>query len=136
MKEQATSQARQSSGARAADSNGTVELLEEGLAEAKELVGIQISLAREEALTQLRSLKQAAIALGAAVALGLTGLSALLTALIVAAGWVVGVALSGTLVVVATAIGIWGRSKIPQHPMTETKDRIVDDANSVRRKLS
>jgi hypothetical protein len=133
MKEQATSGSCRTT---EVDSEGTVELLEEGFAEAKDLVRLELSLARVEALTELRALKESAIAFGAAVALGLLGVSALLAALIVATGWVVGVVLGGALLIAAALLGLWGRSKVPQRPMVETKGRLVSDAKSVRRRLS
>jgi hypothetical protein len=133
MKEQATVEAHRTPGI---GSDGTAELLEEGLAEAKELVRLEVSLAREEGLTELRGLKDAAIAFGAAAVLGLAATAALLAALVVATSWVVGLVVGAALLIAAVGCGVWGRSKIPTRPMEATKDRIAHDASSVRRRLS
>jgi len=81
------------------ESYSTVEIAKQAFDEAKELVGLEVQLAKVEAMTELKRLRSAAIAAGVAFALLLLALSALVSASILALGASVisGLAVAGVL---------------------------------------
>jgi uncharacterized membrane protein YqjE len=119
------------------DEMSTIDLLQETLRDAKELVRIEVELAKEEAKQQIKDTKGAAIAFSAATVLALLGFAMLLTAILLAIGPTPVVALIMTAVLLAAAVvvALVGRAKIPRTPMVRTRARVERDVEELRNHL-
>jgi uncharacterized membrane protein YqjE len=112
----------------------TVELAKQAFDEAKELISLEVQLAKVEALTELRRLRNAAIAAGLAFAFILLALSALVTALILALGAsaIYGLAVAAGLLVLGGIAAAYAYSAVPKTPLDQTRERLKDDIQRLR----
>ncbi|MFZ5895084.1 MAG: phage holin family protein [Myxococcota bacterium] len=112
----------------------TVELAKQALTEAKELLELEIQLAKVEAREELKRVKSAAIAGGVAFALVLLGLSACVTAIILAIGVaaVYALAVAGVLLLAGGAAAAYAYSTVPKAPLDQTRERLKDDIKRLR----
>ena len=112
----------------------TVEVTKQVLADARELIALEVQLAREEVKEELRLAKQAAIAGAAAACVLLLSLCAAIVALILALGGEPAHALvvALTLLVVALAAGAYAYAAVPKQPMERTKNRLAEDAKRLK----
>jgi uncharacterized membrane protein YqjE len=119
------------------DEMSTLDLLQETIRDAKELVRIEVELAKVEAKQQISDTKGAAIAFGAATTLGLLALAMLLTAILLAIGPtpVVALIMMAVLLVGAVVGALIGRAKIPRTPMVRTRARVERDVEELRNHL-
>ena len=105
------------------ESGSTVEIAKQALAEAKELIELEIQLAKVEARDELKKMKAAAIAGALAFTLLLLGLGLLpLYAL----------AVGGGLVLLAGAAAAYAYSAIPKAPLDHTRERLKEDIQRLR----
>ncbi len=112
----------------------TVELVETAFREARELIAIEVALAKEELSKEVKATATAGI--GFAIAAGcVVSMFALLgVALVLALGGTAGVAAivaGGFLVVGVIAAGV-GYSLLPKKPMARTRKHLVNDINQLR----
>lgn len=116
------------------DQTSTVELAKLALAEAKELIELEIQLAKVEARAELKRVKSAAIAAGVAFTLVLLGLSALVTALILALGVaaIYALAVGGALLLLGGIASAYAYSSVPKAPLDQTRERLKDDIKRLR----
>jgi uncharacterized membrane protein YqjE len=116
------------------ESGSTVEIAKQALAEAKELIELEIQLAKVEARDELKKMKAAAIAGALAFTLLLLGLSAWVTALILALGLapLYALAVGGGLVLLAGAAAAYAYSAIPKAPLDHTRERLKEDIQRLR----
>jgi uncharacterized membrane protein YqjE len=121
----------------AMDEMSTLDLLQETIRDAKELVRVEVELAKEEAKQQLKDMKSAAIAFGVAAVLSLMALAMLLTAILLAIGPTPVVALIMTAVLLAGAVtvALLGRAKIPRSALGRTRARVERDVQELRAHL-
>ena len=121
----------------AMDEMSTIDLLQETIRDAKELVRIEVELAKEEAKQQLNDAKSAAIAFSTATALALLGFAMLLTAILLAIGPtpVVALIMTAALLAAAVVVALIGRAKIPRTPMVRTRARVERDVEELRNHL-
>lgn len=119
------------------DEMSTLDLLQETIRDAKELVRIEVELAKVEAKQQISDTKGAAIAFGAAATLGLLALAMLLTAILLAIGPtpVVALIMAAVLLVGAVVVALIGRAKIPRTAMVRTRARVERDVEELRNHL-
>jgi putative superfamily III holin-X len=112
----------------------TTELVREALEETKELVRLEIKLAREEVRDDVVQLKTAAILLGIASVLGILTLASLVVALVLGLG---GGVLEALLVAAALAlicgilVAVAYRS-IPKVPLERTRSRLKTNVNQLK----
>jgi hypothetical protein len=114
----------------------TKELLESGLAEAKNLVRIEVALAKDEALAELRALHSSYVSFLVCAACGVTAIAALVTSIILLTSFVVGFVAGAVLMVAAVAAGISGYKHIPTNPMEKTRRRLVHESHDIQERLA
>lgn len=116
----------------------TVQLVEAAFKETKELVRIEVALAKVEATRQAKAALRAGIAFGAAAVLGIIALTLGAVAIVLALGGSPGNALVVALGVVllgATA-GLAGYSMLPKHPLEHTRQHLEDDFKQLKEHLA
>ncbi|MBX3199177.1 MAG: phage holin family protein [Labilithrix sp.] len=104
----------------------TADLVREALDEAKELVRVEIEIARSEVELELARAKRAAIGFGVALAAVVIVLSLLAVALVLFLGGTALAALgvAGALLVVGGVAAFVGYSTLPKRPLERTRHRI------------
>jgi uncharacterized membrane protein YqjE len=112
----------------------TTELVRQTMEDTKELVRIELKLAREEIRDDLLQLKTVAILLGVAAVLAVLVLSSLIVAIVIALGGTVVVALvaTGVLAVGSGAMAIIARKHFPKVPLQRTRARLKSDINQLK----
>lgn len=116
------------------ESRSTVEIAKQALVEAKELIELEIQLAKAEARDELKKMKAAAIAGALAFTLVLLALGAWVTALILALGLsaVYALAVGGALLLLGGAAAAYAYSAIPKAPLDHTRERLKEDIQRLR----
>lgn len=120
--------------ATAAEPTPSVDVAKQVLADARELIALEVELAKDEVKDELAKAKQAAIGAAAAVVALLLCLATALVALILALG---GAPLHALIVAVvlllaAGAAGAYAYSALPKRPLGKTRDRLADDAERLK----
>ena len=112
----------------------TGELLRQTLDETKELVRLEVALAREDLRSELKQVKTAGILLGIAAAFAIVAIAMLDVAVIIALGNTVTAALIvALLVVVEVAVfGYIGYRKLPKAPLQRTRERLTSDVRELK----
>jgi uncharacterized membrane protein YqjE len=116
----------------------TADLLREAMDEAKELVRLEVELAKEEVKEELKQLQRAAIGFGIAAIVAVLMLSMLGVALVLALGGTAVVALlvaAGFLVVAGAAAGL-GYRMLPKVPLEHTRNRLQNDLNQLKEHIA
>lgn len=120
------------------DEASTADLVREAVEEGRELVRLEVALAKEEMKIELKQLERAAISGGVAVAASLLSLSSLAVAVILAFGATVLAALLVALgfVVVAGAAGLAGYGMLPKVPLEKTRHRFETDLSQLKEHIA
>ncbi|WP_394822026.1 phage holin family protein [Pendulispora albinea] len=122
------------------DEAPTGELIKQALEDARELVRIEVGLAKEEARDQLKSVKRAAIAAGIALAATLLFLSTATMALVLGlqggGGGAIALAVAGVYLVVAVVAGGLAYRFIPKEPAGETRRRIEGEIKKLKEHIA
>jgi hypothetical protein len=116
----------------------TVQLVREALDETRELVRLEVALAREELKGELTRAKAGAIALGTAGGLGVSAFTMFVVAVAVAfaLSWLAALVLGALLLMTAGAIGYAGYKAMPRKPLGETKGRIRSDLDKLKERIA
>jgi uncharacterized membrane protein YqjE len=116
----------------------TVDLVKEALDEAKELVRLEVEIAKDEVKQEVAQTKKAAIGFGVALAFGLVVLSLLAVAIVLAAGGtaVAALAVAGVFLVLGGIAGYLGYSMIPKKPLDKTLNRVKRDVNQLKEHIA
>lgn len=112
----------------------TADLVKDVLTEARELVKLEVDLARSEVEGEVAELVQSAFALGASVVAALLFLAMISVAVVVALGGT-SLAAIGVGVVFAVASGVtgWvGYRKLPKKPLARTRRRLRADLQQLK----
>lgn len=116
----------------------TAQLVREAFEEGKELIKLEVELARDEALEELKQVKTAAI--GFVVALAATTLmfAMLGVALVFALGatWVAALEVAAGFLVVSSVAGLVAYSKLPMKPLEKTRGRLKSDISQLKEHLA
>jgi hypothetical protein len=114
------------------------QLVREALEQMRELVRLEVALAREEARDEWVRARAAGVSLGAGGVAALMGLTMLLVALAAGVAHMVVAALviGGILIVLAAALGLIGYRGIPRKPMVGTKERIEADLKQLKERVA
>jgi uncharacterized membrane protein YqjE len=121
-----------------AEEKSTGALVREAIDEAKDLVRLEVALAKTELEDQLEELRTGAVALAAAGVLVSVGLSMLALALVLAiaptstCALVVGALLLGLGVVA----GVMGYAKLPKKPLDRTRRRLQTDVEQLKERVA
>jgi uncharacterized membrane protein YqjE len=116
----------------------TADLVREAVDEGRELVRLEIALAKEEVKVELKQLERAAISGGVAIAASLLMLSSLAVALVLALGGTVLAALFVALgfLILAGAAGLLGYGMLPKVPLEKTRHRFENDVNQLKEHIA
>lgn len=116
------------------DDASLTELLGETLREGRELVQVEIALAKDEALGELARVKRAAVLLGIAAVLATVSLAVLVVALVLALGGgaAVMVSVGGGFLLAAVAAGALGARALPAGVLSKTKARVESDVRRIK----
>ena len=112
----------------------TAELVKDALVEARELVKLEVELAKNEVKGEVKALEHVAIGFGVAFVFALLFLAMMSVALVVALG---GTAVAATvlgLVYAALAGGAawYGYGKLPKKPLDRTRERLRTDLRQLK----
>jgi hypothetical protein len=115
----------------------SARLIREAIDEARDLVRLEVALAREEMGEELGRAKASATAMGAAAAMGIAGLTLLLTAIAFAAheSWLVALLLGAGLVTLAVVAALIGRSAMPTVALPATRERVGSSLRGLRERI-
>lgn len=116
----------------------TTELLREAIAETRELVRLEVELAKDEVRGELNDAKRAAVMFGVAAVAALLAAAMLFVALSLAIfpGPVPALIIGAALVLTATATGLLALRRAPRKPLPLTQQRLRSDANALKGGLS
>ncbi|MDP3152519.1 MAG: phage holin family protein [Archangium sp.] len=114
--------------------HSTARLLESALKETKELVRLEIELAKVEAKKQVKGVVRAGIGFAVAAVLGVIVLALMVVALVLALGGTALAAFGVALFMLALAGGaaFFGYASLPKHPLERTRHHIEDDLKQLR----
>ena len=112
----------------------TVELVEAAFKETRELVRIEVALARLELEKQLKQAVRAAIAFAAALVLAIVTLALFAVAIVLALGGSAGNAIAVAVFVLSLAAiaGYVGYSLLPKNPLERTRHHLEDDFKQLK----
>ena len=114
--------------------HSTAKLLETALKETRELVRLEVELAKVEAKKQVKGVVKAGIGFAVAALMGVIALALMVVALVLAlggtAGSTFGVALF--MFVLGGGAGFFGYASLPKNPLEKTRHHIEDDFKQLR----
>jgi len=116
----------------------TSDLVKEALDEAKQLVRIEVALAKEEVREEVRDAKRAGMMFGASTVLGIVGVALLLVALALAIfpGPIPALVIGAVLLVVAGVLGLVAYQSVPRKPLADTKRRLETDVKILKEHIA
>lgn len=116
----------------------TIELVKETVDEAQKLFKTEIALAREEASRQLQDAKRVAIVMSTGAVMAILGLAMLLVALVMAiAPHALTALITGIVLLLGAGIaGVVGYQSIPKKPLAQTQERLQEDAQVLKERLT
>ena len=116
----------------------TTDLFREAVDETKELVRLEVALAKREAMKDIAHAKTAGICFGVATAAALLGLSLLLVALALAIAptAVPALIIGAVLLAVAAGAGFYGWRAVPRKPLDDTRRRVETDARMLKERIA
>ncbi len=116
----------------------TADLVREAMSEAKELVQLEVELAKEEVKEELWHVQRAAIGFGIAAGSSLLVLSLLALALVLALGGtaLVALAVAGVFLVVAAVSGYAGYAMLPKAALGKTRSRLQNGMNQLKEHIA
>ncbi len=114
--------------------HSTVKLLEAALKETRELVRLEVELAKVEAKKQVKGVLRASIGFAVAILMGMIALALMVVALVLALGGTAGSAfgLALLMLLLGGAAGFFGVSSLPKNPLEKTRQHIKDDLKQLR----
>jgi len=116
----------------------TTELLREAIEETRQLVKIEVELAKNEVREELADAKRAAVMFGVAAVAALLAAAMLFVALALAIfpGPVPALVIGGVLIATATVLGFVAWKRTPKQPLDRTRRRLETDARVLREGVS
>ncbi|MBX3233872.1 MAG: phage holin family protein [Labilithrix sp.] len=116
----------------------TVDLVKEALDEAKELVRLEVELAKTEIDEEIARAKKAAVGFALAGAFGVLALCMLAVALVLALGGtpLTAIAVAGGFLLVAGLGVALGYSVFPKKPLAHTRARLESDLEQLKEHLA
>ncbi len=116
----------------------TAELIREALDETRELVRLEVALAREEITAELRQAKAGGVAAGAAIATGLAGFTMFMVTIALAFSmkWFAALIIGGILVCMAGACAYGAWKLLPTRPMGDTRERLQSDLRQLKERIA
>jgi hypothetical protein len=120
------------------EASSTADLVREALDEAKELVRLEVQIAKNEVKTEIDDAKKAAIGFGIALAMAVLFLSTLAIALVLALGGTVlaAIGVSSVFLVGGGIAAYLGYAKIPKSPLGQTRRRVESDVQQLKEHIA
>jgi hypothetical protein len=114
--------------------SSTADLVKEAISEARELMQVEVALARDEMNQEISRAKASGIALGAAMAAGLLGVALVLVAiaLAIAPAPLPALLIGLAFIALAIVVGVVGYGRVPKRPLERTRGRLGADVRLVR----
>lgn len=112
----------------------TADLVREALDEAKELVRLEVELARAEVAKEIALAKKAAAGFAVAATFGLIGLTLLAVAIPLAFGAsaIAALIVGGIILGLAGVAAFVGYAILPKKPLEHTRDRLMHNVNQLK----
>lgn len=112
----------------------TADLVKETFAEAKELVKLEVELAKNEIKEEVKQLEHSAIAFGVSLVAALIFLSMLAVAIVLALGGtpLAAIGVGVAFAVIAGVTGYVGYAKLPKKPLDKTRRRLASDVHHLK----
>lgn len=122
----------------ARDEASTLELLSEAVSETRDLVRIELALARAEVTFEIERARRAAVAFAIAVASLVMVLCSLAVTLVLALGGTVAVSLAtaAVMLVVGVVASFVGYALLPKKPLERTIERWESDVNQLKERTT
>ena len=116
----------------------TSDIVREALDDARELIRLEVEIAKQEVKAEIRQAKRAAMGFVVALALGLVGLSVLAVAIVLAFGGTVVAALviGGILVVIAGVAALVGYAMLPRPPLEAVRERLTTEVHQLKERVA
>jgi hypothetical protein len=116
----------------------TADLVSEALDEAKELIRIEVEIARTEVTREIAQTKKAAVAFGIAHAAGIIVICLLAVALVLALGGtaVIALAVAGLFLVIGGVAAFIGYALLPKKPLEHVRERLKSDVNQLKEHIA
>lgn len=110
------------------------QLVREALDETKQLVKLEVELAKDEVRQELADAKRSAIMFAVAAVAALLAAAMMFVALALAIfpGPVPALAIGGVLIATAAILGFVGYKKVPKKPLDRTRRRLETDARVIK----
>jgi Putative Actinobacterial Holin-X, holin superfamily III len=110
------------------------DLVREALGDTRELVRLEVALAREDLRGELATARTSAVAIALAFALVVMALTMFVVAIVLAlaVGWVGALVAGGVLLLLAVALGLVGWKAMPTRPLGDTRGRILWDVKHLK----
>ncbi|WP_438006306.1 phage holin family protein [Sorangium sp. So ce321] len=117
--------------------SSTTDLVKEAIVEARQLIEVEVALARDEINQEISQAKTSGVALGAAAAAALLGVALVLVAiaLAISPGPLPALLMGLGLVVLAVVVGVVGYGRVPKRPLERTRGRLGSDVRLVRERV-
>jgi protein-S-isoprenylcysteine O-methyltransferase Ste14 len=114
------------------------ELIREALDDTRQLVRIEVALARDELQREVAAAKAGAMASGIAVAVAVAALTMFVVAVVLAlkAGWIGALVAGAILLVTALTLGLIGWKLMPTTPMGQTKGRLQANVAQLKERIA
>jgi uncharacterized membrane protein YqjE len=103
---------------------GSLELVERTISDARELVRLEIALAKEDLQRELKDARLALISAGIAFVLALLGVTSLVVALGLAFGPLFALALGIVVALIAVGLACVALQRLPKKPLNSTVQRL------------
>ena len=119
------------------EDGSTADLVRAAIADAKELTKLEIALAKNEAIREVKGLKGSVIAFAAAAVLVLYGIGFLLVTIALARGsWRFTLVL-GFVFLLLGGVAAWlGVRSLPRKPLGETRQRLESDVQQLKERIA
>lgn len=116
----------------------TTELLREAIEETRQLVKLEVELAKDEVREELADAKRAAVMFGVAAVAALLAAAMLFVALALAIfpGPVPALVIGGILIAAAVILGLVAWKRTPKKPLGRTRQRLETDARVIKEGVS
>jgi Putative Actinobacterial Holin-X, holin superfamily III len=120
------------------DEPPVTDLIREVLGDTRELVRIEVALARDELGHEVASARTGAIALACATAVAVAAFTMFMVAIVLAlrAGWVGALVVAGTMLAAALGLGLLGWSALPTKPLEQTKGRLQANVERLKERMA
>jgi uncharacterized membrane protein YqjE len=114
--------------------SSTVEVVREALTDARELVRLEVELAKNDVISEAKALARAGIGFGVAAVFSLVFLCLLAVALVLALGGTIGAAVgvAGACLLVGVAGAGVGYALLPKKPLDSTRHRLEADVRHMK----